>query len=173
MRLRNEDLRSQTHLKDAAETADKLKKKWAGHVMRLNENRWTHILTTWDSRIGKRNAGRQKTRWADELRSRFGHLWSSVVRPSPTAAIMDLNRIPSTTHGHEFHNGLSRVVMVRKTEQRTFASGKTGEVMATPLTCRYSPRLYYDHTEGGLLIAWWLGSRLGKIRDGHTAMLDA
>lgn len=53
--------------------------------------------------------------------------WSSVVRPSPTAAIMDLNRIPSTTHGHEFHNGLSRVVMVRKTEQRTFASGKTGE----------------------------------------------
>jgi len=40
---------------------------------------------------------------------------------------MDLNRIPSTTHGHEFHNGLSRVVMVRKTEQRTFASGKDGE----------------------------------------------
>jgi hypothetical protein len=41
---------------------------------------------------------------------------------------MDLNRIPSTTHGHEFHSGLSRVVMVRKTEQRTFASGKNGEV---------------------------------------------
>jgi hypothetical protein len=53
---------------------------------------------------------------------------ASVIRPSPTAAIMDLNRIPSTTHGHEFHNGLSRVVMVRKTEQRTFASGKNGEV---------------------------------------------
>ncbi|PSN37032.1 hypothetical protein C0J52_17650 [Blattella germanica] len=53
---------------------------------------------------------------------------SSVVRTTPTAAIMDLNRIPSTTHGHEFHNGLSRVVMVRKTEQRTFASGKGGEV---------------------------------------------
>ena len=53
---------------------------------------------------------------------------SSVVRPLPTSAIMDLNRIPSTTHGHEFHSGLSRVVMVRKTEQRTFASGKDGEV---------------------------------------------
>ncbi|KAJ4429074.1 hypothetical protein ANN_26075 [Periplaneta americana] len=66
-RLRNEDIRSQTHLKDAAETADKLKKKWTGHVMRLNENRWTHILTTWDPRIGKRNVGKQKTRWADEL----------------------------------------------------------------------------------------------------------
>ncbi|KAJ4432245.1 hypothetical protein ANN_20861 [Periplaneta americana] len=57
-RLRNEDIRRQTHLKDAAETADKLKKKWAGHVMRLNANRWTHILRTWDPRIGKRNAGR-------------------------------------------------------------------------------------------------------------------
>ncbi|KAJ4442801.1 hypothetical protein ANN_04394 [Periplaneta americana] len=60
-RLRNEDIRRQTHIKDAAETAGKLKKKWAGHVMRVNENRWTCILTTWDSRIGKRNAGRQKT----------------------------------------------------------------------------------------------------------------
>lgn len=79
-RLRNEDIRRQTHLKDAAETADKLKKKWAGHVMRLNANRWTHILTTWDPRIGKRNAGRQKTRWADELRARFGHLWSRTAK---------------------------------------------------------------------------------------------
>lgn len=62
---------------------------------------------------------------------------------------MDLNRIPSTAHGHEFHNGLSRVVMVRKTEQRTFASGKDGEVsnwillfvisdlaLGFPLTCK-------------------------------------
>ncbi|XP_067001116.2 uncharacterized protein [Anabrus simplex] len=40
--------------------------------------------------------------------------------------IMDLNRFPSTTHGHEFHNGLSRVVMVRKTEL-TMRSSKTGE----------------------------------------------
>ncbi|KAJ4435042.1 hypothetical protein ANN_23615 [Periplaneta americana] len=38
-RIRNEDIRSQTHIKDAAETADKLKKKWAGHVMRLNTDR--------------------------------------------------------------------------------------------------------------------------------------
>ncbi|XP_021917536.1 protein PRY1-like isoform X2 [Zootermopsis nevadensis] len=52
---------------------------------------------------------------------------ASRWRALPTAAIMDLNRIPSTTHGHEFHTGLSRVVMVRKTEQRTFASGKNGE----------------------------------------------
>ncbi|KAJ4433142.1 hypothetical protein ANN_15399 [Periplaneta americana] len=48
--------------------------------MRLNANRWTHILTTWDPRIGKRNAGRQKTRWADEIRARFSHLWSRTAK---------------------------------------------------------------------------------------------
>lgn len=32
-----------------------------------------------------------------------------------------------TAHGHEF-GGLSRVVMVRKTDQRIFASAKNGEV---------------------------------------------
>ncbi|KAJ4442626.1 hypothetical protein ANN_04215 [Periplaneta americana] len=41
-RLRNEDIRSQTHLNDAAKTAEKLKKKWAGHVMRFNASWWTH-----------------------------------------------------------------------------------------------------------------------------------
>ncbi|KAJ4446469.1 hypothetical protein ANN_13165 [Periplaneta americana] len=41
-RPRNEDIRSQTQLKDAAGTGEKLKKKWAGHVMRLNTNRLTH-----------------------------------------------------------------------------------------------------------------------------------
>ncbi|GLH15865.1 Venom allergen 5 [Gryllus bimaculatus] len=41
--------------------------------------------------------------------------------------LMDLNRIPSSTHGHDFHSGQSRVVMVRKTEQRTFASARNGE----------------------------------------------
>ncbi|CAB3369346.1 uncharacterized protein LOC135935478 isoform X1 [Cloeon dipterum] len=39
---------------------------------------------------------------------------------------MDLSRIPPSTHGHDFHCGLSRVVMVRKTEQRTFVQAKAG-----------------------------------------------
>ncbi|KAJ4440311.1 hypothetical protein ANN_08450 [Periplaneta americana] len=72
-RLRNEDIRSQTHLKDAAETADKLKKKWTGHVMRLNANRWTYILTTWDPKIGRRNVGRQKTRHKNQPKTKIRH----------------------------------------------------------------------------------------------------
>ncbi|KAF4518471.1 hypothetical protein B566_EDAN006476 [Ephemera danica] len=41
-------------------------------------------------------------------------------------AEMDLSRLPPSTHGHDFHCGLSRVVMVRKTEQRTFVQAKAG-----------------------------------------------
>ncbi|XP_044732409.1 uncharacterized protein LOC123295218 isoform X3 [Chrysoperla carnea] len=42
------------------------------------------------------------------------------------ASMLDLHRYQSTAHGHDF-DGLSRVVMVRKTDQRTFASTKNGE----------------------------------------------
>ncbi|XP_012281967.1 repressed by EFG1 protein 1 isoform X3 [Orussus abietinus] len=37
-----------------------------------------------------------------------------------------LAMIPPTMHGHEFNQPLSRVVMVRKTDQRTFSKGKRG-----------------------------------------------
>ncbi|KAJ4451635.1 hypothetical protein ANN_03104 [Periplaneta americana] len=50
-------------------------------------NRWTHILTIWDPKTGKRNAGRQETRWVDELRSRFGHLYGQVQRKTDNNGI--------------------------------------------------------------------------------------
>lgn len=34
--------------------------------------------------------------------------------------------IPPTMHGHEFNQPLSRVVMVRKTDQRTFSKARRG-----------------------------------------------
>ncbi|XP_053976943.1 uncharacterized protein LOC128885784 isoform X1 [Hylaeus anthracinus] len=37
-----------------------------------------------------------------------------------------LAMIPPTMHGHEFNQPLSRVVMVRKTDQRTFSKGRRG-----------------------------------------------
>ncbi|KAK0178409.1 hypothetical protein PV328_002359 [Microctonus aethiopoides] len=37
-----------------------------------------------------------------------------------------LSMIPPTMHGHEFNQPLSRVVMVRKTDQRTFSKGRKG-----------------------------------------------
>ena len=35
----------------------------------MDNNRWTHKLTMWDPREGRRNVGRQRTRWADQLKN--------------------------------------------------------------------------------------------------------
>ncbi|KIH57872.1 hypothetical protein ANCDUO_11933 [Ancylostoma duodenale] len=36
--------------------------RWAGHVMRLNENRWTRAVSDWTPRNVKHTTGRPPTR---------------------------------------------------------------------------------------------------------------
>ena len=45
----------------------KLKWKWAGHVARLKDDRWTHKTTFWYLTHMKRKQGRQATRWSDDI----------------------------------------------------------------------------------------------------------
>lgn len=52
--------------------------------------------------------------------------YRSGVRQSSLTRI-GLDNYTDSVHGHEF-GGLSRVVMVRKTDQRIFQSAKNGEV---------------------------------------------
>ncbi|VDM64368.1 unnamed protein product [Angiostrongylus costaricensis] len=40
--------------------------RWAGHVMRMNENRWTGAVSDWIPRDVKRTAGRPPTCWVRE-----------------------------------------------------------------------------------------------------------
>ena len=61
-RVRCEDLRRIIGMRDASNLAEKLKWKWSGHVVRMDNNSWTHKLTVWDPREGRRNVGRQRTR---------------------------------------------------------------------------------------------------------------
>ncbi|XP_011868301.1 PREDICTED: uncharacterized protein LOC105562243 isoform X2 [Vollenhovia emeryi] len=74
------------------------------------------------------------------LQADFGHNYSQCsLRPgyisqnpstlSPRIGgplSQSLAMIPPTMHGHEFNQPLSRVVMVRKTDQRTFSKGRRG-----------------------------------------------
>ncbi|PSN35188.1 hypothetical protein C0J52_22573 [Blattella germanica] len=41
-RIRNEDLRKMTNIKDAATSITFTKWKWAGHAMRMDHNKWAH-----------------------------------------------------------------------------------------------------------------------------------
>ncbi|KAJ4443097.1 hypothetical protein ANN_04747 [Periplaneta americana] len=47
---------------------------------RVDHRRWTHRLTLWDPRIGRRRVGRQTTRWADFFKKKAGSQWKSRAR---------------------------------------------------------------------------------------------
>ena len=60
-------IRQKTKVKDILECVSKLKWNWAGHIARMTDNRWTTRATVWTPRGYKRNRGRPKTRWRDDL----------------------------------------------------------------------------------------------------------
>uniref|UniRef100_A0A0K0DKD1 Reverse transcriptase domain-containing protein n=1 Tax=Angiostrongylus cantonensis TaxID=6313 RepID=A0A0K0DKD1_ANGCA len=64
-RIRSCDLRQRSKIKDAVLYAKQSKVRWAGHVMRVNDNRWTRAVSEWISRDIKRTGGRLPTPWSE------------------------------------------------------------------------------------------------------------
>ncbi|KAE9417286.1 hypothetical protein Angca_007580, partial [Angiostrongylus cantonensis] len=46
-RIRSSDLRQRSKIKDAVLYAKQSKIRWTGHVMRMNDNRWTRAVSDW------------------------------------------------------------------------------------------------------------------------------
>lgn len=63
------DIRSMTNFEDVIRRAKSLKWDWAGHIIRLDDNRWTKLVTEWTPYGNTRRVGRQQKRWRDELKS--------------------------------------------------------------------------------------------------------
>ncbi|XGW22350.1 hypothetical protein V3C99_004961 [Haemonchus contortus] len=74
------EIRRRTGVKDVIENIYDSKKRWAGHVARLNDNRWTSRVTNWYPRGVKRPRGRPLARWSDPFRKLFGQRWQQVAR---------------------------------------------------------------------------------------------
>ncbi|MCL1440826.1 hypothetical protein, partial [Enterobacter hormaechei] len=77
---RAEWVREQTGVKDTLVEIKRKKWTWAGHVMRRQDNRWSLRVTEWIPREGKRCRGRQKVRWADEIKKFAGINWSQLAQ---------------------------------------------------------------------------------------------
>ena len=69
------EIRKRTKVIDIIEYTLKQKWKWAGHIARLKDNRWTKRCTEWQPRRGKRKRGRPSRRWQDDITEKEGTTW--------------------------------------------------------------------------------------------------
>ncbi len=58
--------------KNILQLARRLKWDWAGHLSRLENNRWSKIIIFWQLKGGRR-PGKQRVRWTDDINKFLRH----------------------------------------------------------------------------------------------------
>jgi hypothetical protein len=82
LNISSEELRRRSLLRDPIEYIYAAIHRWAGHVARRDDGRWTRAATDWYPRDVIRPRGRPPTRWADSIQKTVepGSHWSTMAR---------------------------------------------------------------------------------------------
>jgi len=67
-------------LRDIVQVVNQQKWRWAGHVARMNSNRWTKKITNSHPYNEKRSRKRPDTRWRDEIEKFAGIAWQRLAQ---------------------------------------------------------------------------------------------
>ena len=78
-RIRNTTIRQRTRVTDIVQYVTNTKWKWAGHIVRMKDNRWTIRSTEWHTE-GVRSVGRPKRRWRDDIVGQQGAVWTRIAK---------------------------------------------------------------------------------------------
>ncbi|KAK6755773.1 hypothetical protein RB195_014268 [Necator americanus] len=80
-RIRSSLLRQRSMIRDAAAFAKESKIRWAGHVMRFDDNRWTRAVSDWVPSDIKRTTGIPPTRWSDFFKKSLKEKYDALRVP--------------------------------------------------------------------------------------------
>ena len=69
------EIRRRTKITDIIENTLKQKGRWAGHIARMKDNRWTKSCTERQPRRGKRSRRRPSRSWQDDVTRTEGTTW--------------------------------------------------------------------------------------------------
>lgn len=79
-KIKNEEIRRRTGVKDIVERIAELKWQWTGHIARQKDGRWTPRIIEWRPREAKRSVGRPPLRWIDDIKQIAGNRWYQVAQ---------------------------------------------------------------------------------------------
>lgn len=78
-KINHTKIRANTNAIDALSHSQKMKWKWAGHIARLQDDRWTKTVTFWTGPLARRYRGRRFTRWEDDIKKITGPQWKKIA----------------------------------------------------------------------------------------------
>ena len=79
-KIPNEEISVKTNTLNIIKHITNTKWRWAGHVARMQDNRWTIRTTEWQVRKGRRPRGRPKMRWKDDIMKWQGAPWTRTAK---------------------------------------------------------------------------------------------